>query len=266
MRTTYRLLVLGLLGAVPGVQAAPTADEIIKRSISAFYYQGQDLKVRARMDLIDRGGGRRTRVLSMLRCDEEDGKQRYYLYFHQPGDVRGVALLVWKYPAKDDDRWIFMPALDLLRRVSANDKQSSFVGSDFTYEDISGRDLGDERRRLLGDGTAGGRACYQVESTPLRVSGYARRLSWIDQQNWLPLKEEYFDRQGKAVRVYESDEVRNITAGEHSYPTVMARTMRDVRSGRQTQVTFTSVTYDLGLKASDFTERALRHPPADWIR
>ncbi|MBI2300133.1 MAG: outer membrane lipoprotein-sorting protein [Armatimonadetes bacterium] len=239
----------------------------MQRSLLAFYYGGSDTKIRARMDLIDRSGGRRTRVLTMLRRDESEGaNQRLFIYFHEPSDVRGVSLLVWKYPAKDDDRWIYMPAMDLERRVSANDRQSSFVGSDFTYEDVSGRDLGDERHRLVGEGSAGGRACYQIESTPVGASSYARRVWWIDKQNYLPLKEEYYDRRGGLVRVFSADEVRSIATGSHTYPTVTKRTMKDVRTGRRTEVTFTDVKYDLGLRAADFTERSLRRPPAAWIR
>jgi hypothetical protein len=87
---------------------------IIENSQLAFYYQGQDMKIDVVMELIAKGGGKRTRVMTMLRRNvTQGGNQRYFLYFHKPGDVRRMTFMVWKYPAKEDDRWIFVPAVDL---------------------------------------------------------------------------------------------------------------------------------------------------------
>src|SRR4030067_1387473 len=95
---------------------------------------------RVPMNLIDKDGHARTRVMTMLRRDtDEKGNQKYFIYFHEPGDVRQMTFMVWKYADKEDDRWIFIPAVDLVRRIAADDKRSSFVGSDFTYTDVSGR-------------------------------------------------------------------------------------------------------------------------------
>ena len=128
----------------------PTAIEILERSQSAFYYPGTDMRARVTMDLITGSGKKRTRVLTILRKNDPAGpNQRYFLFFHEPGDVRRTALLVWKYPERDDDRWVFIPAMSMVRRVAASDSRSSFVGSDFTYEDVSGRDLSADEHVLL---------------------------------------------------------------------------------------------------------------------
>ena len=75
---------------------------------------------------------------------EAGGEQKFFMYFFQPADVKDMTFMVYKYPAKDDDRWLFVPAINMVRRIAAQDKTSSFVGSDFTYEDVSGRDLHDD--------------------------------------------------------------------------------------------------------------------------
>ncbi|MFQ6079207.1 MAG: outer membrane lipoprotein-sorting protein, partial [Thermodesulfobacteriota bacterium] len=119
-----------------------SATDVIKKSLNAFYYQGSDMKVRVKMKLINRQGKERIREFVMLRKNEQlGGNQKYFIYFFRPADVERTTFMIWKYPEKDDDRWLFIPAVNLVRRIAANDKRSSFVGSDFTYEDVSGRDV-----------------------------------------------------------------------------------------------------------------------------
>jgi len=138
-------LFLGFFAVSNALAQAPTADEIMQKSHEAFFYAGDDMKAKVHMRLIRKDGKERIRVLTMLRKDLDNagdtGNQKYFMYFENPNDVRGMTFLVWKYPAKDDDRWIYISSIKMVRRIAAKDQQSSFVGSDFTYEDVSGRDL-----------------------------------------------------------------------------------------------------------------------------
>jgi len=235
---------------------------IIKRSQQAFYYAGDDMKVTASMALINKDGDKRTRVLTMLRRDEaEGGNQKYFIYYYEPGDVRGMTFMIWKDPLEEDQRWIFVPAVDLIRRIAADDKRSSFVGSDFTYEDVSGRDVGSDAHTLLREEALDGRAVYVIESIPNEVVEYTKRISWIDKETFLPLKEDYYDLQGENYRVFTADEIRNIG----DWPTVMQRTMSNIKTGHRTEVVFESIAYDQGLLDEDFSERRMRRPPRAWI-
>ncbi|MDP2998994.1 MAG: outer membrane lipoprotein-sorting protein [Bryobacterales bacterium] len=244
-----------------------TAAEIVDKAQAAFYSPGSDTKARVVMDLINADGKKRTRVLTMLRKNFPGGReQRYFLYFHEPGDVRRTAFLVWKYPEKDDDRWIFIPAVNMTRRIAARDSRSSFVGSDFSYEDISGRDLGADSHTLLREEKLGDFACYVVQSTPKAAAEFSRKLSWIAKTSWLPLKEEYYDAQNQLARVFTADKIEAIGAGEKTYPTAVKRTMKNVQSGHRTEVVFESVSYDVGIPADIFTERSLQQAPEKWMR
>ncbi len=142
--TKYLLLVFMLI--LPLNVSAITADEVMKKSQAAFLYQGKDFKARVMMKLISKGGAERVRELTMLRKNygEQGGDQKFFMYFFQPADVKDMTFMVYKYPERDDDRWLFVPAINMVRRIAAQDKRSSFVGSDFTYEDISGRDIQDD--------------------------------------------------------------------------------------------------------------------------
>jgi len=257
-------LLAGLVPASAGAgQTAPTAAEIVARSQEAFLAPGDDMHARVTMRLVNEAGRERVREMTILRKDLDDGTQKYFIYFHQPGDVRDMTFLVWKYEGRPDDRWLFVPAISQVRRIAANDSRASFVGSDFTYEDISGRDVDADTHTLVGEEACDGATCYVVESVPNDGDPeYARKVSYIDTTSFLSLKEEYYDGRGATIRVYTADAIEAIGG----YPTVTARTMSDMTMGHRTEVVFESVEYDVGLDEDVFTERSLRRPPAAWTR
>jgi outer membrane lipoprotein-sorting protein len=259
-------LVALLLGSMPTPTAAaadpPDADAIVARSLQAFYYAGEDMAAHVSMRLISARGVARQRELSMLRRNLHGGRQQFFSYFQGPPDVREMSFLVHKYPERDDDRWIYIPALKQVRRLAAQDRRSSFVGSDFTYEDMSGREAGDERHRLLGEETLGERSCYVIEGTPVAAASFAARRAWIDKQSWLPLKEEYLDAEGKVLRTFSADEIRQIDG----LWTITRLTMANARTGHRTEVVLSDVSYNVGLGDATFSEVALRSPPRKWLR
>lgn len=243
---------------------AITADEVMKKSQAAFLYQGKDFKARVMMKLVSKGGQERVRELTMLRKNfgETGGEQKFFMYFFQPADVKDMTFMVYKYPAKDDDRWLFVPAINMVRRIAAQDKTSSFVGSDFTYEDVSGRDIQDDTHAIVKEEKLGARDCHVVKSTPKKGDvDYTHKLSWIDKGNFLPLKEEYYDKKGELSRVFSADEVRDV----EGFATVTKRTMKNLQSGHSTQVTYLKADYNIGLEDSLFSERFLRQPPKKWV-
>lgn len=280
VRTTI-LLALSLVAHGSSAEVTDSSDAthpaaILEKSQQAFYAAGADMKADVTMELITSDGKQRTRALTMLRLNGAQramnvpggAEQKYFLYFREPSDVRRMTFLVWKYPEKEDDRWIYIPAVDLVRRVAASDTRSSFVGSDFTYEDISGRDISADTHKVLREEKLGSNDCYVIQSTPKETLDYVRRIAWIDKTTYLPLKEEYYDLQNELARVFTADRIENVTAGGDSgaIPTVMKRTMRNAKSGHRTEVTFKSVSFNVGLTDDIFTERYLRHAPSKWVQ
>jgi outer membrane lipoprotein-sorting protein len=227
------------------------------------YYAGEDMRARITMRLVSKEGTERVREMTMTRRTlQEGGEQRYFVFFHRPPDVRDLAFLVWKYPGRDDDRWLYVPALKLVRRIAASDRHTSFVGSDFSYEDVSGREPEDDTHKLVREETVGGRKTYVIESVPRTPGDFSRKLSWIDGAMWLPLKEEYYDRRGDLARAYTAEEVREV----QGLWTAVKRSMKNVQSGHRTDVVFDDLRYGLKLSPDLFTERALRAPPAELTR
>jgi outer membrane lipoprotein-sorting protein len=253
-----------LLFLVSSISFALTPDEITKKSQGAFLYQGKDFKARVMMKLVSKGGQERVREMTMLRKNfgAPGGEQKYFIYFFQPADVKDMTFMVYKYPGKDADRWLFVPAISMVRRIAAKDKYSSFVGSDFTYEDVSGRNLEDDTHSISKEEKLGGKDCYVVKSTPKMADmEYSYKLSWIDKSNFLPLKEEYYDKRGELYKVFAADEIKDVKG----FPTIAKRTMKNLQSGHMTEVTYLKVDYNIGIEDSLFSERFLKQPPKKWI-
>ncbi len=253
------------LPTAAGMLFAQNAEIIMKKYQAAFFYQGEDFKARVMMKLISKAGKERIREMTMLRKNlgTPGGEQKYFIHFFRPADVRKMTFMVYKYPERDDDRWLFVPALNMVRRIAARDKASSFVGSDFTYEDVSGRDLKDDNHELLKEEVLNGKDCYVVKSTPKEKDvDYSYKVSWIDKESFLPLKEEYFDMRGELYRVFTADEIKDIKG----FPTVTKRTMKNIQSGHRTEVTFMKTDYNIGITDGLFTERYLKVPPRKWVK
>ena len=127
----FPLVVLLSIALVPKLaEAAPDVQEIVDRASAAAYYQGRDGRAAVRMSILDSQGRERTRDFIIMRSDLDDvdnGEQRFYVFFDRPADVNRTAFLVWKNPDADDDRWLYLPALDLVKRIAPSDERTSFA-------------------------------------------------------------------------------------------------------------------------------------------
>jgi len=249
--------------------------EIVRKTNRVAYYQGADGRAQVSMVIVDGQGRKRNREMTLIRRDqpkpgpkESDKKkadefcsqQKFYVYFHRPADVNKMGFLVWKHLDKDDDRWLYLPALDLVKRISSADKRTSFVGSHFFYEDVSGRHIDEDVHELI-DTT---KSYYVLKNTPKDPKSveFAHFTMWIHRSTFLVVKTEYYDRQGKKYRVYEAKEVKTI----QGYPTVTKARMTDLRTKGYTDLAYKDVKYDIGLPESIFTERYLRRAPRKYLK
>ncbi len=261
--TTSAVLALALFVSAASAGENNGAD-MMRKSQAAFLYAGKDLKTRVVMKLMSAGGQERLREMTMVRKNlgETGGDQNYFMYFHRPADVKDMTFMVQKHSGRDADRWLFVPAISMVRRIAARDKSSSFVGSDFSYEDVSGRNIDDDMHVLVKEEKLDTKDCYVVKSTPKAADvDYSYKMSWIDKGNYLPHKEEYYDRRGNLYKTFTANEIKTIKG----FPTVMKRTMKNALSGHRTDVTFLKTDYDLGIDDNLFSERFLKQPPKKWI-
>jgi hypothetical protein len=153
-----------------------------------------------------------------------------------------------------------LPALNLARRIAPGDKRTSFVGSDFVYEDVSGRNTTADTHQLVETTDTQ----YVIESTPKEPDTveFASYRIWIDRETFLPRKAEYVDRQGKLYRRVTATRVETV----QGFETVIESRVDDLNTGGSTVNTFSDIKYDIGLKETIFSERFLRRPPREVMR
>jgi outer membrane lipoprotein-sorting protein len=251
------LLVLASVNAF-----ALTVDEIVEKANQAAYYSGEDGQADVEMVITDAGGGERVREFRILRLNTGEGTQKFYVYFKEPADVRRQVFMVWKEveQGKDDSRWLFLPALNLVKPIAPGDKRTSFVGSDFVYEDVSGRALWEDTHELVKETDTH----YIVKNVPKNPGAvdFSEYTVQIDKETFLPVKAEYLDKNGKLYRRVEATKIETIPG----FPTVMESKVTDLARGTHTVNSFSNVQYNIGLDERLFSERFLRRPPREATR
>lgn len=267
MRPMTTLTALVLACTVSGTdtlaELAPQAQDIVNRASAAAYYQGKDGKAAVHMSIKDAQGRERIRDFVILRTDidgKDNSDQRFYVYFNRPADVSRTVFMVWKHAERRDDRWLYLPALDLVKRIAPGDERTSFVGSDFFYEDVSGRGPTEDRHALVETTDT----YFVIESTPKERGSveFAKYRAYIHKTTFIPVKIEYFDDRGTVYRSYEAVKVETI----QGFPTVVESRMTNVPSGGSTSLRYSRVEYNVDLPQDIFTERYLRNPPHRYLR
>ena len=231
--------------------------EIVKKANHTAYYEGKDGRAQVHMTIIDEQGRERERELTILRRDTEDetdGEQKYYVYFHRPADVREMVFMVHKHLKADDDRWLYLPALDVVKRIAASDERTSFAGSHFFYEDVSGRGIYEDDHELAK--TTGN--YYVLENTPKEPGKveFDSYTMYVHKKTFLPVIIE-FKKGGEVYRTAKALKVEDI----QGHPTVVKAEMSDSNMGGKTVMEYSSVEYDIGIPEDVFTERDVRAAP-----
>ncbi len=258
IRGMFFLILILFFGG--SVKAELTGKEIAEKANQVAYYQGEDGKAKVNMQIIDSQGRKRFRQFIILRKDGDNGEQKFYVYFLRPADVNRMVFMVWKHLNKDDDRWLYLPALDLVKRIAASDKRTSFVGSHFFYEDVSGRNINADKHELVKTI----KNFYVLKNIPKdsETVEFSYYITWIYKKNFITVKVEYFDKNNEKYREYTALKVQNI----QGYPTVVKSQMLDKKIGGKTLLYYTHVKYNIGLPEVIFTERYLRKAPRKFLR
>jgi hypothetical protein len=218
--------------------------------------------VKAKMLLRDREGSTAERLLEMRslesRRDGEDGGKALMI-FRSPPDVDGTLLLTHSFKTRDDDQWIFLPEIQRVKRISSSNKSGSFLGSEFTYEDLRDAQIEKYRFRYLRDENCGEERCFVVERVSNDPdSSYSRQAVWIDQREYRTHKVEYYDRRGYGIKT--------LTIGDHRrYLNEFWRAhhlvMRNNQTGKSTEMLWGEYRFRQNLTDRDFDRNAL-----SWIR
>ncbi len=213
---------------------------------------GETRRTLMEMTLINKSGRRRVRTV--LSYSKDYGKDtKTIMQFEKPADVSGTTFLSFEYDEadKEDDRWIFLPAMRKVRRISGSSKNDYFMGSDFTYDDIGDRDLDDFTYKLLGEEPCFGGQCWKIESTAKDPvdAGYSKIVSLIRKDALSVVYADYYDRDKRLLKTLEVKEL----VSRQGFWTVLAMEMENVQSKHKTHLKIKEIAYDI-----DIQERLFR--------
>ena len=217
---------------------------------------GNDMEANLTMTLTSSSGSERVREIKQYIKDFGDVEKKI-MFFIKPADVRNTSFMNWSYdaPGKDDDQWIYLPALKKVKRISSDSKSDYFMGSDFTYDDLGDRKPKDDQHKILREEELNGESCYVIESIPIDQDYmYSRAVTWIVKDKWIGLKKEFYDEDGehlKTLKINKFDKIKG-------YWIILETEMQNVQKNHNTKMDLANVIIDAGIKDSMFTERMMR--------
>lgn len=208
------MLASGLL-AMPAAAAekgdAKKGEEIARKAQQSGDGYGSYVAA-GRMILRDRGGSENVRQFVTRSLEMEKDGDRTEIEFETPLDVRGMALLTHSHTNTDDDQWLFLPAMNRVKRITSSSRSGSFAGSEFSYEDLVGHIIEKNNYEYLRDEPCPdnpGRTCHvNVQIPKASDSGYSRMVGWLDIEDYRTYKVEYFDRRGALIKTMISSDFR----------------------------------------------------------
>ena len=210
---------------LPNLLADTYADDLTAREIMEKVDardDGDNQTANMEMVLIDKGGKERFREIRTFSKDMDKDTFRL-MFFISPADVKHTGFLTYDYdnPEKDDDQWLYLPALKKTKRIASSDKSGSFMGSDLNYSDMTSRNLDDFDFALKDELDVHGHPAWLIESIPrtkkvIKETGYSKSLLFVRQDNFYVIRAVHWVKDGgylKYVDVKHLEQIDSIWVG-----------------------------------------------------
>jgi hypothetical protein len=220
---------------------------------------GNDSSAKMRFDIIYPGGKVKIRDTKWLWIDMDGNggfSEKAMFYFLSPPEIKDTAFLSWNYEKydKDDDQWVYLPALRKTRRIASSSKHDSFFGTEFSYSDLNTRELDEDAHTFLRTELFQDRECYLVESIPKdKKDAYSKIMVWVDPERWFILKAEFYNKKGEHLKteLLKWELIQDIW-------TTTKLNMENHLNGNKTIVTVKDVLFNTKRKEKLFHERTLK--------
>lgn len=251
---------VGLLFGGSDVHAGPSARDIMDKSLQGRKLDGSEAVVK--MIMTDDKGATRERSMTMATKLFDGGKtEKRIVRFTAPADVKGTGVLIFDYDAASDDVWIFLPALRKTRRIVSSQRNQSFLGSEFSFGDLSAPSLEDFKYDLVKEEDAGGEPCYVIDVLPKDkatgdAEGYSKKTVWISKATYSVRRTQFFDPSGKLLKELATSDVKLLDPKKKSYR-AMKMEMVNKQNGRKSIFQSEKVTLAPDTKDEYFTTRYL---------
>lgn len=215
----------------------------------------RDETVDVTMILRDRLGRETFRYFERRYLEDPDGDRTLNI-FDRPRDIKGTGVLTISHGVEDDDVWLFLPAVERVKRISSHNQSSPFVGSEFAYEDVSAWEMEKYESKYLRDEVFEGRECFVLEDFPAyENSGYSKRHEWVDKEIFRPVKIVFYDRKGDLLKTLVYKNYRQYLG---QYWRADEMVMTNHQTGKSTRSIFENYRFRTGLTRADFTTASLK--------
>ncbi len=251
------ILLINLIGTSLSAQSV-TAYDIMKKNKDMLRVDNE--KVTLKMELINKKGNKRTREINQYSMTSQEDNRSTLLRFNSPADVKGIGFLAIENTGRENDQWLYLPALGRSRRISASDDTDNFMGSDFTYEDIGTEEIEEFNYKLKGSENINGFDSYLIEAIPnseqkQSESGYSKREIYVDKSSYLVVQTKYFNKKGELSKIYTGENVYKVNNTDKWRVHVM--TMKNLKTEHTTVLYFDNYNINAAAQNSVFTQRYL---------
>jgi len=207
------------------------------------------------MTLRNQRGEETRRVLRSRTLEIDADGDRSMVIFDEPKDVAGTAFLTHSHRHKDDDQWLYLPALGRVKRIASSNKSGPFMGSEFSYEDLSSPEVEKYNYVYLGDETFDGREHFVLQRTPQDTrSGYRRMVVWLDKAHYRAFKIDYYDRRNTLLKTLTAE---GFTLYRDRHWRATSMLMVNHQNGRNTGLQWTDYVFGNGYTEADFNRNNL---------
>ncbi len=246
---------VALSGSRTAVADGLSADEIAKHTLSYDAFGLESAQIKARMILMDSSGAREERAFEAT-TKKRDGLFESVIRFTGPSQVAGMAFLLIQHADAADEQYVYLPRLKSTRRIgTSNEREGSFMGSDFTYVDLERRDIRDASYRQLPDETIGQDSCFHLVATPNGPNSYSRIEVWIRQRDFIPLRMRMFGKDGSPEKTTFARRIRTVDGR----PVIVESHTENERTHHQTDLVIDDVDVKTSPPDSAFLPAALAH-------
>lgn len=248
------LAVVGLFGV--NILAQETAEQIMQKSQNAMNTTGSESI--STLTINDGKGNQRVRKFtSAQKTDPSTQISKTVMRFLEPADVKGTGILTFDYKDNDDDMWLYMPALRKVRRIVSSEKTKNFMGSEFTNSDITKPIIADYTYRTLGSESVADVVCWKLEIVPVTKEigttyGYSKKIAWIGKTDYTARKTEFYDLDGKLLKVMTAPKVQLLDEKNKKYQPVDI-TMDNKQNGRSSRIVMEKLVFNPDVKEEYFT-------------
>jgi hypothetical protein len=235
----------------------PNAYEIIRKVLESDPFGLYGAQIKATAILTDKRGATSELSFAAVSKRIEDSLSKSIVRFSAPPDLAGAGFLQIQNRNGDDDRFLFLPALGRIRRISGNLRASAFMGTDFSFADLDRRDMRESSSRRLGVEKIAGASCYVIDVVPHRDdSPYSHFEMWVRMDNYLPLRMKMFDSAQVHTKTFEAQEIRRIKGNWF----ISRSLMTDHRIGHTTLLVLQEIVVGSPVGEDEFSVRALEKP------